>query len=412
MKNILILTSEYCGKAKANGICAKALAESFDKFDENVSVYVVSADFEQIDDTGSDKIRSVYVPKVAKVEKKRSKLFYAVRLLKNIALYSYKVNYNKQMVALMLTEAEKICRDVSIDAVICMYFPLESVVVGSILKKYNSNLKLIIYELDSVVDGIAGSGKFNKYMLRASKRTMSHLYKKCDVVMIMDCHKDYWLNDFSAHQVKMRLTDLPLLLSSENNGMNISNNETVICIYAGNLDSAYRSPKSLIETFKKINIIDWSIDFFSKGCEEDLENFKKCCDKVRLNGYVDQHVLNSQIEKADVLLSIGNKVSNSLPSKIITYMTYGKPIIHFSLQDDDICKKYLNKYPLSLVIEKDENSVLAAKKIVDFIKLSRNECASFEEICENFPKNVPFYSTQMIFNTIKKEEKDCSEKKD
>ena len=142
MKNILILTSEYCGKAKANGICAKALADDFE--DKNISVYIVSADFEKVEDTGSEKIKSVYVPKVENKIKKRSKLFYAFRLLKNMTLYSHKVNYNKDMANLMLAEAENICREVPIDAVICMYFPMESVIVGSRLKRKHKNLKFIV----------------------------------------------------------------------------------------------------------------------------------------------------------------------------------------------------------------------------------------------------------------------------
>lgn len=406
MKNILVLTSGYCGKSTANGICTKTLVNEIEQ--NACSVHVISVDVDMICETGTERVKSIHIPRKAVKKKRKSKLRSIVRLLKNVLLYSYTARYNKNMVKQIVKESEKLFEENSFDAIVCMYFPLEAIIAGQILKKKYSDSQFIVFELDSVEDGIAGGGKFNSYMLNASRRIMKKLYESCDLIMILQCHETYWLKKFSKYKERMKVTDLPLLIPVVNQQEKEQIDSVVQFVYAGTLNDFYRSPKHMLDMFENIAGFDWSIDFYTKGCEKELEDFAGIHKNVKLNGYVEQSVLDTKIETSDILLSIGNKVSNSLPSKIITYMTFGKPIIHFCLQENDICKQYLSKYPLSLIIERNEKASYSAQRVVDFVKAHLGNSVCFNELCKSFYKNLPSYSADIMLGCINAKEKKLS----
>lgn len=398
MKNILMLTSGISGNSTANGICAKALAKELEK--NSCCVYMVSVDYEIITKTESDKIKSVYLSPATFIHKK-GKIRTATRLLKNIVFHSFSLKHNKKLAKALTDAAEEFFAEIDFDAVVCVFFPVEAAIVGGELKRRHPETALVLYELDSVADGIGKSGKYSAYLKNSSERTLKKLYEKCKLAMVMECHTPYWLSVFEEQREKLVVADLPLFRNIDMHHNEKEPGSQVRFLYAGTVDMYYRSPMSMLETFKVLDGIDWSMDFYSKGCDAQLKKFKEETKNVNLNGYVNQNILDSEIEKADFLLSVGNKVSNSLPSKIIAYMNYGKPIIHFCLQDDDICKQYLNKYPLSLVIEKDENAEVSAQKIVKFVEDNLGSNVSYEELCKIFPKNLPEYSAKAILDRIK-----------
>ena len=102
------------------------------------------------------------------------------------------------------------------------------------------------------------------------------------------------------------------------------------------------------------------------------------------------------ILNTDILVSIGNAVSNSLPSKVIDYIAYGKPIIHFSSQKNDVCKNYFDKYPLALVIDESAPVNHACDLIKEFIAENKGKKVSYDTISKIFYRNEPQYSANMI----------------
>ena len=78
-------------------------------------------------------------------------------------------------------------------------------------------------------------------------------------------------------------------------------------------------------------------------------------------------------------------------------MATGKPIIHFYVQDDDVCIPYYKEYPLVLMIKQDKDLLEEnAKKIELFIENSKNKRVNFDEIEERFVMNMPEYTACMI----------------
>ncbi len=383
-QKILVFTSGY--GASANGICAEALVTEM----ENQGAYVVVISFDsEIKDYNSDKVISV-LNKTPDQKVASNFLGKCINLLKEILLYSRTPKYNKVAVENAIDIANKLNKTIGFDRVVSVYFPVEAVITAYKLKKLYSNLKFVIYELDSVADGILGGSKYGGYIVRAYKGLLNKIYKVADLVIVHKSHKECWLKEHNKHKSKLKISDLPILCEPDY-FEKIEDDSCCKFLYGGTLDEAYRSPRKMVESLNKLDDISYNIDFYSKGCETLLKNLAN--PNIRLHGYVGKEELDKAISEADFLLSIGNAVSNSLPSKIITYMSYGKPIIHFSLQEKDVCAEYLEKYPLAFVVKKNENP---QQVLSEFIKNNVGKTVAFSEVCELFPMNLPRYSVECI----------------
>ena len=140
-----------------------------------------------------------------------------------------------------------------------------------------------------------------------------------------------------------------------------------------------------------------TLDFFSKGdCEAKIAETAKRVSGIRQNGYVPEAVLDEAIAKADVLVSIGNRFSRRVPSKLITNLSYGKPVVHISLQKDDVFAQYLEQYPLGLVLYAWDPVEENAKKLGQFTKENRHKTVGFTEVATALVKNNPAYSADLI----------------
>jgi hypothetical protein len=383
-QKVLVFTSGY--SVSANGICAEALVTEMQN--KGAQVFVISFDSE-VKDYSSDRVFSV-LNKPHNNKKSSNIIGKSINLLKEMILHSRTPRFNKAAVKKAVDIAKRLNEKIDFDRVVSVYFPVEAVIAGGELKKSAPDLKFVVYELDSVADGILGGSKHGGYIIRAYRCLLERIYKCADLIMVHESHKECWLNEHNKHKSKLKITDLPILCEPDY----IESAKESSCyqfLYGGTLDETYRSPKKMLESLNELDDFSWSIDFYSKGCESLLENYAN--PNIHIHGYVSKQELDKAINEADILLSIGNAVSNSLPSKIITYMSYGKPIIHFSLKEKDVCVEYLEKYPLAFVVKKNDSSQQAMS---EFIKNVAGKTIDFKDVCSLFPMNLPGYSVEYI----------------
>jgi len=396
MYKILVLTSEYCENAKANGLCAKAIVESLKEY--NTSVYVISYQPQQISNEKFSEAIPVYISN--NQNNRKNILPKKIKSLLNLIKYAIKPKYNKEIVNSFLNKINELYEQTKFDAIIGIYFPLETIVAGYKFCKKHKKIKFLIYELDSVKDGISGTGKWSKIRNTSSKYFSNKIYKKSHHIYILNCHKTSWLSNHIKYTYKMKLVDLPILTPVQPiESLHSSFDNTLI--YAGVLSKEYRSPQKLLDVFEILkNECNLNLYFFSNGCEDMLNTYQNNNNKIHCMGYVEKKVLDQAISECVAVINIGNAVSNSLPSKLISYMASGKPIIHFSLQDQDVCKQYLDKYPLSLVISPHETISVISEKIMSFIKSINGKKIDYSTVSNLFPMNLPSYSTEIILNDL------------
>lgn len=111
-----------------------------------------------------------------------------------------------------------------------------------------------------------------------------------------------------------------------------------------------------------------------------------------------QAVLNLQ-QNADFLLNIGNKSSNQLPSKILEYISTGKPIINIYKNENCPTLNLLKGYDALNVFEK--LPIYVAKQVVlDYIYLKREKCL-FESIEKEYYQYTAKFVARNMLQVIK-----------
>lgn len=189
--------------------------------------------------------------------------------------------------------------------------------------------------------------------------------------------------------------------------------EAIHCVFVGSLYKDIRNPAYALKLFSELkssNIIFHIVGFFYG--ENPLPDVLP--DNVIFHGKVDSEKALQYMQTADVLVNIGNTVLNQMPSKIITYISLGKPILN--IIKDEACPTlpYMEKYPLSLsVLETPELMDRDIERARGFIVSNKNKEIPFEEIEKLFYDCTPEYVGGKVYETVCKvvEENRAKEKR-
>lgn len=391
MSRILILSSYYLGKATANGICARNIVKQLKQ--DGHDVYVVCYNNE---DLSEENVYTIEKP-IHNIKRNLiAKVYGRLKATVSVTLDHTLVNEYQRITL-------KLCSEKKIDIVIGMFFPFEAVSILAIIKKNFHAIRTVIYELDSVGDGIFSGSKYQKLVNWVIERWCSKQYSSVDAIIVMYSHEEYWRKTFGKkYNKKLMLADIPVLLKKILPPVDKNIETPVSFLYGGLMEQAYRSPDYLLKIFESyLKIEKATLHFFSKGdCEEQIAKIAKRVGCIYQNGYISQENFDKAIAKMDILISLGNRYSRSVPSKLITYFTYGKPIVHFSLQKDDVCVQYLEKYPLGLVLREWDPIEENTRKLYEFVQKARGRKVDFSEVESVFPMNTPAYSARLIIDVI------------
>lgn len=173
--------------------------------------------------------------------------------------------------------------------------------------------------------------------------------------------------------------------------------DNIILLYAGIFYHDIRNPESMLNVLSKLDK-NCEIKLFCSDCEDIIENkkalFKEC--KLTTNGLIPHDVCLQEISNADILINLGNSISNQMPSKILEYISFGKPIVNFYFTEEDMCLPILKKYPLSININLNNYNDEDIKKLKDFVRKNKGIRLSFDEAT----KDLVEYKIDFIFKII------------
>lgn len=292
------------------------------------------------------------------------------------------------------------------DAIIGTMFPPDVCVACSAFDHF------FYYELDSLINNPMYKTGLKKYMGHRLKRLEKTLFDNAELIIHLNHNKIFYGREqYKRYANKSVYTDIPYLVEKEphiNPGIieteDISDDQ-LLMIYSGHLSSNYRPPFKLIELIKEISkYMGVKCLFFSRGdCEDALRQAEiETNGSIKRMGYVSQEVLAAYTNRADFLLDIGNRLSDddySLPSKVIDYMSIGKPIIHMNGVNDSAIG-YLEKYGLALNVPEEFNKSYVEGTVMPFIWRSRGRIQDFKKTVVKFPQNTPEYTADLIIRAI------------
>jgi glycosyltransferase involved in cell wall biosynthesis len=162
---------------------------------------------------------------------------------------------------------------------------------------------------------------------------------------------------FPLSEDKIRV--IPLLLNPDcpgptSAGHAMPEDSVIRLVYVGNFHRRLREPTIYIRTIEKAiayrRELAERIELHFLGdavlvldCLEEYPSIKRLC---RFHGRSSREVVMEALDATDVFVNIGNATSYQLPSKVIEYACFGKPILNFSSSALDSSAAFLSGYPL------------------------------------------------------------------
>ncbi len=293
------------------------------------------------------------------------------------------------------------------DAMLVMHMPYDGVLAAVRAKRKHHKTRLFLYELDPITYEIDKQRRsLGRYLYFLRKIAEKHTFRMCDVIFHMECNrKKYDQKKYDVYRDKFVYLDFPLISDI---GEQAAKKETeeggaFRFIYTGKLMSHFRSPVYLLQVLAEVEKKkELQVLFFSQGdCEKTLAEFAEDHPFIEQRGYVSKDELKVEMAQSDCLINIGNKMSDMLPSKLLTYIETGMPILHVKNQDNDACIPYLEKYELSLIIDESDSIEISAEKMLVFIRNSVGKRLDSKWIVETYYKNTPEFSAQKMYEMLK-----------
>ena len=152
---------------------------------------------------------------------------------------------------------------------------------------------------------------------------------------------------------------IPPVISFEYTDLNQRNraDSKIRLVYVGTLYRKIRSPLSLIEIFKRLidlypeELIELHFYGSTNDCDDIFRNLTgQIRSRIFVYGLVNREKAKEAMVNANILINIGNNSKYQLASKLIEYISFGKPILDISHNEYNCTVKILENYPYKMMI--------------------------------------------------------------
>lgn len=300
-----------------------------------------------------------------------------------ISRFVDKNGYSDYLIGMLLAEkADELHKEYPFDVVLGSSEPFVALAAEAHIR---SRCNKIIYMMDppEITWNHPGTSYRNKHVLVFLKKmdaVFTTQYAKEALERLGCCAPEYCLKSIAFPMVE----EHQLVETEEDIYMDTSKINLLFC--GAMSKSLQRSPQYYLELASRLDD-RFCLYFMGSGCEDIIEqySFHTSAQVVLFSSKPYQTALNAMHE-ADILINIGNNVRVHLPSKIVEYMSMGKPIVNLYKFDECPTLDFTTRYPLCLNINEQ-------KSVTDDV------FDRFEQFCiSNKGKKVPLQLVQREFS--------------
>lgn len=377
--NCLVILDKYLPNLEANALCIDSILQNLNQDFITIICRVDDPEISRQLVLSNKEIVPIYFP--------RKVPFFKLGLVdrfKYIFEHIFKSFFGSvpetSLVELFYRAANKQIEQRKYDLIITVLNPIEAVAAGKLIKEHNSNSFWLIYDLDTASNCSLGKIEnfFRKFYMKKVVTWEKSVFEKADLIIHLDSHKKHFLqNEYRMFKEKMLFQGVPLLnVSQSRKDKNMMHKNKLI--YSGTFYNRLREPDVLLNIIEKAVEIDSSVELDVYTKDDSVENIKKKVSlrNIRIHGYVAQDKLNDVIDNSVALISIGNKTTVMFPSKILSYVSALKPIIHIYQNAHDPVILFLKQYPSALLLDGRLSAESNAKKMIDFLRKTHREISA------------------------------------
>ena len=398
---ILLITSDFLPSPSANGVCAYNLAKVLEERGHNV--HVLSP-------------RKLHEPKEEVIEGipvRRILIHPITESIRNVKVrnFIHRVNIAIHFFMYPLTSViaivnyainiKKLISKCGVNRLITLNNPLLGCLSTALVKRFLRNgIRFVVFDLDSFSNTIEGQYISHDLRDKLLWRWERIILNSADLVVVMDNHMEHYSKQrYYIYREKIRTAGFPVLRIRSTNlkATMPKSQENINCLFFGSLSLSYRNPDVACHVFEGIPSISFSLYGNAADTVKMLNSISSITNgRVTHKGFVPYIRGQELLENADFLVSIGNRESDMVPSKVFEYASFCKPIIHFFFFPEDPVIVAFANYPLLLLLDSTLPINKLIEKVQQFIKETYGCRADAAVIQKLFIKNTPEYSINLI----------------
>lgn len=288
-----------------------------------------------------------------------------------------------------LRQLEIIHKKKPIDVVWCICSPMAAICAGAEFKKNHPEVRVCSYTVDpySTPDRVRPILHSRKDMLGFEK----NMLQRMDSVLLSE---EVYNSRPELRKAIPTCRPLPYLMPPfEVNKNNPKRDKVLVGVYAGSFYEKIRNPRFMLNVLSKLNRNTFKLVLYCKGCDNVFGEYVNV-DNIERHGLIPPTQLAEEYGKADILIGVGNSVSEFLPSKTFEYIAQGKPIVYFNYKGHD--SKELEIYPLALQLSDDMPVETACTRLLEFFERVKTETIKEGDLASLYTKHSSSNIKQII----------------
>ncbi|SDJ26512.1 hypothetical protein [Proteiniclasticum ruminis] len=290
-----------------------------------------------------------------------------------------------------------------IDLIFTVNSPFAAHLAGRDFKKKYPNVKWITYTADPFHVRYRNRSNFvSNLKYQKAINAEIQVLDEADVNFLSEevyanCEELYEL-------IKDKTFSLPYLLPNNYRKRSdlLFDSTKVNLVYAGRFYKDIRNPEYLLKSFLKTKNENLVMHLYaSSDCETLINHYvKQSGGRIVRHDLVKPDEIEVVLNSADILLNVGNSIPEFKPSKTFEYISTCKPIINF--YHNGCYDEVLDKYPLILQINTEDDEKLSAESIEEFSQKSKNSYIDKKLIDELYLKHSDDYIKGLLLTAIEK----------
>lgn len=287
------------------------------------------------------------------------------------------------------------------DAIISFSMPFALHVIANKLMKMGLADKWFPLFLDAFVHNKC----LNKAKINYRKKVAEKILNLSDKIFMVDGilgeNKD--LNYNPEYHKKVVEIYIPMLQKLNIEIKKNSGSEKILT-YAGLFYHNIRYPDQMLDILSNLPG-KYKINIYGDGCEKTVEEKSKQFKESQLTrfGRIGHEECLKAMAESNILLNLGNTITNQMPSKVFEYISFGKPVLNFYFTEEDMCLKVFRKYPLAFNINVNNYTQKDVENLLEFCDKNADVQLSYEEATENLSD----YKVDTIVEKIYKVIEEC-----
>ena len=168
----------------------------------------------------------------------------------------------------------------------------------------------------------------------------------------------------------------------------------VECVFTGSIYSGIRNPDYSIHLFEEL--AHSNVNFRIVGFSDVNLSTKITSNNIQHIEMLGLEETKEILANADILVNIGNVMTNQVPSKLFEYISTGKPIVNICKNRDCPTLPYLSQYPMALNLFEDDDLEKQAMILEKFIQENQGKIIPKGELLCLYEKCTPVYCANQI----------------